>query len=182
MIAFSGVTTTRALEQLLVPHEQVDDLLVGARVVLGEPELLPQRVATDEVGGRILELRDDRPQRLRVRRRLDVEHDVDVDAQLLRNAHGIATAPSVRVVVDRDRGHGGILRPGSAAGANDASRAQQLLARSWRLRRYLTSLSILNIGRYMLMMITPTMQPTPTIIMGSMIEVRAGIDASTSSS
>ena len=47
---------------------------------------------------------------------------------------------------------------------------------------YLTSESILNIGRYMLMMITPTMQPTPTIISGSMIEVSAWIDASTSSS
>ncbi len=47
---------------------------------------------------------------------------------------------------------------------------------------YLTSVSSLNIGRYMLMMMTPTMIPTPTIISGSMIEVRAAIDASTSSS
>jgi hypothetical protein len=48
--------------------------------------------------------------------------------------------------------------------------------------RYLTSVSSLNIGRYMLMMMMPTMIPTPTIISGSMIEVRAAIDASTSSS
>src|SRR3954452_17320075 len=40
-------------------------------------------------------------------------------------------------------------------------------------RRYLTSESSLNIGRYMLMMMMPTMTPTPTIIRGSMIEVRA---------
>ena len=51
-----------------------------------------------------------------------------------------------------------------------------------RPRALLDELSSLNIGRYMLMMITPTMTPTPTIISGSMIEVRAAIDASTSSS
>ncbi len=49
-------------------------------------------------------------------------------------------------------------------------------------RRYLISVSSLNIGRYMLMMITPTMQPTPIIISGSMIEVSDWIAASTSSS
>jgi hypothetical protein len=49
-------------------------------------------------------------------------------------------------------------------------------------RRYLISVSILNIGRYMLMMITPTIRPTPIIMIGSMIEVSAWIDASTSSS
>lgn len=32
---------------------------------------------------------------------------------------------------------------------------------------YLTSESILNIGRYMAMMITPTIRPTPIIISGS---------------
>ena len=47
---------------------------------------------------------------------------------------------------------------------------------------YLTRLSILNIGRYMLMMITPTITPTPTIISGSTTEVSAWIEASTSSS
>ena len=49
-------------------------------------------------------------------------------------------------------------------------------------RTYLTRLSSLNIGRYMLMMITPTISPTPIIISGSMIEVSVWIDASTSSS
>ena len=37
-------------------------------------------------------------------------------------------------------------------------------------------LSILNIGRYIEMMITPTIMPTPIIIIGSMIEVSAWID------
>ena len=49
-------------------------------------------------------------------------------------------------------------------------------------RSYFTSESILNIGRYIEMMITPTMQPTPIIISGSMIEVSEEMDASTSSS
>ena len=49
-------------------------------------------------------------------------------------------------------------------------------------RRYLTSVSILNIGRYIAMMITPTIRPTAIIMIGSMIEVSDWIDASTSSS
>ena len=48
--------------------------------------------------------------------------------------------------------------------------------------RYLISVSILNIGRYIEMMITPTIMPTPIIINGSMIEVSDWIAASTSSS
>ena len=47
---------------------------------------------------------------------------------------------------------------------------------------YLTKLSILNIGRYMEITITPTMAPTMIIISGSMIEVSVAIDESTSSS
>ncbi len=47
---------------------------------------------------------------------------------------------------------------------------------------YLTSVSILNIGRYIEMMITPTIRPTPIIMIGSMIEVSVWIDESTSSS
>ena len=47
---------------------------------------------------------------------------------------------------------------------------------------YLISESILNIGMYMLMMITPTIRPTPIIMIGSMIEVSDWIEASTSSS
>jgi len=34
---------------------------------------------------------------------------------------------------------------------------------------YLTSVSILNIGMYIAMMITPTMRPTPIIMIGSTI-------------
>jgi hypothetical protein len=49
-------------------------------------------------------------------------------------------------------------------------------------RGYLMSVSILNIGRYIEMMTTPTITPTPIIISGSMIEVRAWTEASTSSS
>ena len=49
-------------------------------------------------------------------------------------------------------------------------------------RGYLTSVSILNIGRYIAMMMIPTTTPTAIIISGSMIDVRDEIDASTSSS
>jgi hypothetical protein len=48
--------------------------------------------------------------------------------------------------------------------------------------RYLTRLSSLNIGKYIEMMITPTMAPTPIIISGSMMAVSEAIAASTSSS
>ena len=47
---------------------------------------------------------------------------------------------------------------------------------------YLISVSSLNIGRYMLMITTPTMIPTPSIMIGSTIEVSDWIEASTSSS
>ncbi len=49
-------------------------------------------------------------------------------------------------------------------------------------RPYSISVSILNIGRYIAMMITPTIAPTAIIMRGSMIEVSALIAASTSSS
>ena len=54
--------------------------------------------------------------------------------------------------------------------------------RPLRATLYWISVSILNMGRYIEMMITPTMQPTPIIISGSMIEVSAEMEASTSSS
>ena len=54
--------------------------------------------------------------------------------------------------------------------------------RARRLKRYLTSVSSLNIGRYIEMMITPTIAPTPIIISGSMMAVSEAIAASTSSS
>ena len=47
---------------------------------------------------------------------------------------------------------------------------------------YWISVSSLNIGRYIEMMITPTTQPTAIIISGSMIDVRLAIELSTSSS
>jgi hypothetical protein len=47
---------------------------------------------------------------------------------------------------------------------------------------YLTRESILNIGKYMEITITPTMAPTMIIIRGSMIEVSVEIAESTSSS
>ena len=49
-------------------------------------------------------------------------------------------------------------------------------------RRYLTRLSILNIGRYMAITMTPTIIPTRIIIRGSTIDVSDWIAASTSSS
>lgn len=48
--------------------------------------------------------------------------------------------------------------------------------------RYCTSSKILNIGRYIEMTTTPTMQPTPIIIIGSMIEVSDFSIVATSSS
>jgi hypothetical protein len=48
--------------------------------------------------------------------------------------------------------------------------------------RYLTSESMRNIGRYIAMTMTPTMQPTRIIINGSTIDVSDWIAASTSSS
>ena len=48
--------------------------------------------------------------------------------------------------------------------------------------RYWISVSSLNIGRYIEMMITPTISPTPIIMSGSRIEVRVAIELSTSSS
>ena len=49
-------------------------------------------------------------------------------------------------------------------------------------RAYLTSVSILNIGRYIEITIVPTMTPTPIIMIGSMIEVSDWMLVSTSSS
>ena len=47
---------------------------------------------------------------------------------------------------------------------------------------YLTSVSILNIGRYIEITIVPTIAPTPIIRIGSMIEVSDWMLESTSSS
>ena len=74
----------------------------------------------------------------------------------------------------------GLAKPNSdAAGSRRHSGTSE---RAVCAARYLTSESSLNIGRYMLMMITPTIAPTPIIIRGSMIAVSEAIAASTSSS
>jgi hypothetical protein len=49
-------------------------------------------------------------------------------------------------------------------------------------RRYLMSVSILNIGRYIEITIVPTMTPTPIIRIGSMMDVSDWMLESTSSS
>jgi hypothetical protein len=51
-----------------------------------------------------------------------------------------------------------------------------------RKDRYFTRDNSLNIGRYIEMMITPTIAPTPIIIRGSMIAVSDEMAVSTSSS
>ena len=51
-----------------------------------------------------------------------------------------------------------------------------------RRARYLISVSSLNIGRYMEMITMPTITPTPSIMIGSTIDVSAWTEASTSSS
>ena len=59
----------------------------------------------------------------------------------------------------------------SGTAANNAQRSTTGMVRAELARRYLTSVSILNIGMYIAMMITPTMQPTPIIMIGSTIDV-----------
>ncbi len=75
---------------------------------------------------------------------------------------------------------------GSAPRRRRRECARTRLETTWgtdeRARRYWMSVSSLNIGRYMLMMITPTIAPTPIIMSGSMIEVSVAIELSTSSS
>jgi hypothetical protein len=106
-----------------------------------------------------------------------------------------APVPAMAETLDAIRQSGVVLMT-EIRGASNAKAKRELgwapplpkLARGFprrlrrHVRRYLTSESILNIGRYIEMMITPTMQPTPIIISGSMIEVNEEIDASTSSS
>jgi len=55
-------------------------------------------------------------------------------------------------------------------------------ARARRPARYWMSVSSLNIGMYIEMMITPTTMPTPIIMSGSMTDVRVAMELSTSSS
>jgi hypothetical protein len=90
----------------------------------------------------------------------------------------------LRVVSDGDRRFNHRPRVPSRAGTEEC-RTHLEPARSAQTGGgggYWSSVSILNIGRYMAMMITPTIRPTRIIISGSMIEVSDWIEASTSSS
>jgi hypothetical protein len=69
--------------------------------------------------------------------------------------------------------------PKAATSAEAPSGTSQ--ARSLRMP-YWISVSSLNMGMYIEMMITPTTIPTPIIISGSMTEVRVAMELSTSSS
>jgi hypothetical protein len=67
-------------------------------------------------------------------------------------------------------------------GRPEAALANALALPATRGRAYSIRVSILNIGRYIAITMTPTIIPTPIIMIGSMIEVSAWIEASTSSS
>ena len=75
-----------------------------------ELELLELRVLAHQVLDRVFESGDDLLQRLPVRRGLDVEDDLVFHSQFLGDRQGIRGGSSVRVVVDRDLGHEGLLR------------------------------------------------------------------------
>jgi hypothetical protein len=100
-------------------------------------------------------------------------------------------------VIDRNGAHGGghvLAEPGDVEDAGNCGTLQlacRAVERHEDVRAtssmsaqivYLTSVSILNIGMYIAMMITPTIRPTPIIMIGSMIEVSEPTAASTSSS
>ena len=76
---------------------------------------------------------------------------------------------------------GDLPEPGAARGGELAAiRAIYVLSRAAGEKRYCwfpISCMSLNIGRYIEMMMMPTMKPTPIIISGSMIEVRDAIAA-----
>ena len=81
---------------------------------------------------------------------------------------------------------GDLPEPGAARGGELAAiRAIYVRVARRRGQRYCwfpISCMSLNIGRYIEMMMMPTMKPTPIIMSGSMIEVRDAIAESTSSS
>jgi hypothetical protein len=116
-------------------------------------------------------------------------------AQKLRKQAGLPDKPTGLVSEDSDDlvenlVEDRLLAPTGEGRSSNAGRASvpapdaaDLAVRARAVQsRYLTSESILNIGRYIEMMITPTIRPTPIIISGSMIEVSDWIEASTSSS
>ena len=78
----------------------LDEIVESGEIVLGQLELLPLAVAADERGRLVLELGDDGTKHVGVRRCLDVAHDVDLDAELFGNAHGIDGGVSMWVVED----------------------------------------------------------------------------------
>ena len=82
-------------------HDAVD----GGHVVGRHAELGPA-LAAHEIGRRILELIEDRAQRGLVRRRVQVAHDVHVDAELLGRLQRLPGLRAAWVVVDRRLGHG----------------------------------------------------------------------------
>ena len=87
---------------------------------------------------------------------------------------------SKRSGIELDLGPG--RSPESFEGRTHARAAQGSTATRISQPSYWTSWSILNIGRYIEMTMTPTMAPTMIIISGSMIEVSVEIAESTSSS
>ena len=76
----------------------------------------------------------------------------------------------------------GIDSPTAACSAQGCARDLAALFGGRDVKRYLTSVSILNIGMYIAMIMTPTMRPTPIIMIGSTIDVSDYTAASTSSS
>ena len=109
------------------------------------------------------------------------------------SVHGVLAGWRQSAPVRRGRRGGGACRPdaggrrgrtaGRAYGVAAGGRTSGPGPRTARpLACYWISVSILNIGRYIAMMMIPTTTPTAIIISGSMIDVRLAIALSTSSS
>ena len=100
------------------------------------------------------------------------------------DAETASATPAARTVGTRDTT---FLLLSSRCCAANLGRARTTLWRGTHpnarcLCRYLTSESILNMGRYIEMMMMPTTRPTAIIMIGSTIEVSDDTAASTSSS
>ena len=95
-----------ALQEGLVLDEDGDHLLPRGHVRVGEPELREQAVTPHEGRDGILQPVNHGVQRGRVRRGLDVEDDIDLDAQLACNADRIDRGVSIGVVKEGDLRHG----------------------------------------------------------------------------
>jgi hypothetical protein len=102
--------------------------------------------------------------------------DCRVRAHLKRRRRRSAVVPADQLLgIDPDRLHGHRARRSPCAPPADPPDPR-------RRRRYFTSVSILNIGMYIEMMMMPTMMPTPIIMIGSTIDVSDDTAESTSSS